>query len=122
MRKLNLTNRKNRNNKLYLLYLSNQYYFSIVDKSRLMATGIKTGGRTKGTPNRNTTETKELLQKIVSNELDNITDLLEKLEPKERIDAVIKLLPYIVPKQSEVSITEPEPPRKILIKVNRREP
>ena len=69
-----------------------------------MATGIKTGGRTKGTLNRTTAETKELLQKIVSNELDNISDLLAKLEPKERIDAVIKLLPYIVPKQSEIAV------------------
>jgi hypothetical protein len=69
-----------------------------------MATGIKTGGRAKGTPNRTTAETKELLQSIVSNELDNILVLLQKLEPKERIDAVIKLLPYIVPKQQEIAI------------------
>jgi hypothetical protein len=69
-----------------------------------MATGIKTGGRTKGTPNRTTTETKELLQKIVSNELDNLQDLLEDLNPKERLDVVIKLLPYILPKQQEIAI------------------
>jgi 23S rRNA C2498 (ribose-2'-O)-methylase RlmM len=69
-----------------------------------MATGIKTGGRAKGTPNRTTTETKELLQNIVSKELDNIVVLLEKLEPKERIDAIIKLLPYIVPKQQEIAL------------------
>jgi 23S rRNA C2498 (ribose-2'-O)-methylase RlmM len=69
-----------------------------------MATGIKTGGRTKGVVNKTTAETKEILQKIVSNELDNISTLLEKLEPKERIDAVIKMLPYIVPKQQEITI------------------
>ncbi len=86
-----------------------------------MATGIKTGGRTKGTPNRNTAETREFIQNIVNNELTWIEDLLAELTPKERIDAVIKLLPYIVPKTSEVSIIEPEPPRNILIKVNRRE-
>jgi 23S rRNA C2498 (ribose-2'-O)-methylase RlmM len=86
-----------------------------------MATVIKTGGRTKGTVNRTTKETKEILQKIISNDLDNISDLLNKLEPKQRIDAVIKLLPYIVPKQTEVSVTEPELPRKILIKINRKE-
>ena len=67
-------------------------------------TGTKFGERTKGTPNRTTAETKELIQNVVSNELDNITELLNKLEPKERIDAVIKLLPYIVPKQSEIAI------------------
>jgi hypothetical protein len=76
-------------------------------------------GRPKGAVNKTTAETKELIQKIVSNELDKITDLLEKLEPKERIDAVIRLLPYIVPKQSEVSITEPEPPKKLIIRIKR---
>ena len=86
-----------------------------------MAVGIKTGGRTKGSLNRSSVETKKLIQSVVSKQLKNIDELLDKLEPKERVDALIKLLPYIVPKQSEVSITEPEPPRKILIKINRRE-
>ena len=62
-----------------------------------MAKGIKTGGRTAGTVNKTTAETKELLQKIIEG-------MLNKLEPKERIDAVIKLLPYIVPKQQEIAI------------------
>ena len=61
-------------------------------------------GRPKGSLNKSTAETKELLQKIVSNELEGIAERLEKLDNKERIDAVIKLLPYIVPKQSEISI------------------
>ena len=78
-------------------------------------------GRPKGAVNKTTAETKEIIQKIVSNELDKITDLLEKLEPKERVDAVIKLLPYIAPKQSEVSITDPEPPKKLIIRIKRNE-
>ena len=66
----------------------------------------KTGGRTKGTPNRTTAETKELLQKIVNKEIDNLSLLLEQLEPNERVNALSKLLPYIVPKQSEVFTTD----------------
>jgi hypothetical protein len=81
----------------------------------------KTGGRKIGTPNRNTTETRNFNKNIVNNELTFIEELLTQLTPKERVDAVIKLLPYLVPKTSEVSIIEPESPRKILIKVNRRE-
>jgi hypothetical protein len=69
-----------------------------------MATGIKTGGRTKGTPNRTTTETKQILKNIVSAEIDNINGLLDKLEPKERLDVIIRLLPYILPKQNEIAI------------------
>ncbi|WKL47632.1 hypothetical protein Q1W71_22085 [Flavobacterium pectinovorum] len=85
-----------------------------------MATGKKTGGRVAGTPNRTTKETKELLQKIVNNEIDNLGEMLGKLEPLERVNAIAKLLPYIVPKQSEVSVNEPETPKKLIIKVNRR--
>lgn len=71
-----------------------------------MAKGLKTGGRTKGVANKTTAETKEIIQKIVSNELDNIETLLKQLVPKERIDAVIKMLPYIVPKQQEVELKD----------------
>lgn len=69
-----------------------------------MATGIKTGGRQKGVLNRTTSETKEVLKKIVNKELNGINSLLRKLEPKERIDALIKLLPYIVPKQNTIAL------------------
>ena len=61
-------------------------------------------GRPKGSINKTTAETKELLQKIVSNELEGIAERLEKLANKERIDAVIKLLPYIVPRQTEIAV------------------
>ncbi len=81
----------------------------------------KTGGRAKGTPNRSTKETKELLQKIVNKEIDNLGEMLEQLEPLERVNAIAKLLPYIVPKQSELSLTEVEPPKKLIIKINRSE-
>jgi hypothetical protein len=73
-----------------------------------MATGVKTGGRQKGTLNRTTSEAKQVLQNIVNKELENITTLLDKLEPKERIDSIIKLLPYIVPKQQEIAIENKE--------------
>lgn len=65
-------------------------------------TGRKFGGRVKGTPNRSTVETKELLQKIVGEELDKLGTLLNKLDPSERVNAIAKLLPYILPKQSEI--------------------
>ena len=67
-----------------------------------MARGFKTGGRVAGTKNRNTTETKELLQTIISKELDKLGLLLSKLEPLERVNSIAKLLPYILPKQSEI--------------------
>jgi F0F1-type ATP synthase delta subunit len=59
-------------------------------------------GRKAGTPNKTTKETKQLLQKIVGKELEKIGSLLTKLEPIERINAISKLLPYILPKQNEI--------------------
>ncbi|EKT4498923.1 MULTISPECIES: hypothetical protein [Flavobacteriaceae] len=67
-------------------------------------TGKKYGGRSKGTPNRSTAETKELLKTILGKELDKLGVMLEQLEPMERVNALSKLLPYILPKQQEMSI------------------
>lgn len=67
-------------------------------------TGKKFGGRTKGTENKTTQETKELLQKVVGKELDKLGVLLAKMEPLERVNSLAKLLPYILPKQSEITV------------------
>ncbi|MBC7523464.1 MAG: hypothetical protein H7239_03390 [Flavobacterium sp.] len=79
-----------------------------------MAKGIKTGGRSKGTPNRTTAETKQLLQSIVSKELDNLGAMLEQLEPNDRINAIAKLLPYILPKQNEIAVDLVDKPRTFI--------
>lgn len=71
-------------------------------------TGKKFGGRSKGTPNRTTAVTKERLQSLINNEIENLSKLLEQLEPNERVNAIIKLLPYIVPKQNEITTNAKE--------------
>ncbi len=78
-----------------------------------MAIRKKTGGRIAGTPNRTTSETKELLQKIVGKELEKLGKIIEQLEPNDRVNAISKLLPYILPKQNEVK-TEKTNTEKIL--------
>lgn len=80
---------------------------------------MRNGGRQKGTPNKTTAETKEMLKEVISNELNNIDDLLDLLEPNERINAVIKLLPYIVPKQ--VEILNDKPTQLVIISDNPEE-
>ena len=74
-----------------------------------MAIRQKTGGRSKGTPNRTTAETKDLLKSIVGKELTKLGVMLEQLEPMDRINAISKLLPYILPKQQETSIEIKQP-------------
>jgi hypothetical protein len=63
---------------------------------------IKSGGRKLGVQNKTSAETKEALQAILNKEFANIPELLEQLTPKDKLDALIKMMPYIVPKQTEV--------------------
>ena len=74
-----------------------------------MATGRKTGGRQKGTPNRVTKELRSLLKDILYNELESIEVRLEDLTPKERIEILIKLMPYAFPKLEKAHPTTNEP-------------
>lgn len=73
-----------------------------------MAKGIKTGGRTQGTPNKLTAEVKETIKNIVENEINGLETRLNTLETKERIEFLIKLLPYVLPKEPETSIYKEE--------------
>lgn len=59
-------------------------------------------GRPKGALNKSTSEMKENIKAILESEFEKIDDHLAKLEPKERLDFIIKLLPYVVPKQTEI--------------------
>jgi 23S rRNA C2498 (ribose-2'-O)-methylase RlmM len=71
-------------------------------------TGKKFGGRKKGTKNLKTSEVKEAIKGIVSNELDDVQALLQELSPNDRITAIIKLLPFVVPKQLAVEVEAPD--------------
>lgn len=75
-------------------------------------------GRPKGTPNKTTNEIRQKFNDFIDNNLEKLQKDLDKLTPKERVDAVIRLLPYIIPKLSEVSIdntTEDNANRPIMI-------
>jgi len=72
-------------------------------------TGNKYGGRSKGTPNRLTKELRTVLKDIVYRELESIEFRLDELEPKERIELTIKLMPYVFPKLDSISHSTNEP-------------
>lgn len=67
----------------------------------------KRGGRTLGTPNKTTKQLKEKLSIVIENELEMLDDTLASLEPKTRLELVIKLLNYVIPKAVETQDTEP---------------
>jgi hypothetical protein len=72
-------------------------------------TGIKHGGRQKGTPNKLTKELRSIMKEVIYNELENIEERLDQLEPKHRLELVVKLMPYVFPKMESAShkINEP---------------
>jgi hypothetical protein len=63
-------------------------------------TGKKYGGRKKGTPNRLTKELRTLLKDVLYSELETID---------ERLELVIKLMPYAFPKVVSISHSANEP-------------
>ena len=69
----------------------------------------KVGGRKKGTPNRLTAEIRNTLKAVMDEQISNIPDLLEQLEPKERLDMLIRLMPYTLPKITPVALNKGEP-------------
>lgn len=71
--------------------------------------GIKTGGRTKGTPNRLTKELRSALKNILHDEIEQMPEHLAKLDAKERIELVVKMMPYVLPRVELVSPNANEP-------------
>lgn len=71
-------------------------------------TGQKFGGRKVGSRNLKTSETKGIIQSVVRNQMEDIEELLNKLEPTDRINALIKLISFVVPKQSAIEVDSKE--------------
>ena len=66
-------------------------------------------GRAKGTPNKITRDSREILFEIITNEISNLPSLLEAMEPRERAYILTKLLPYILPKVTTIEQGNCEP-------------
>jgi len=72
-------------------------------------TGKKFGGRTKGTPNKVTKELRSILKDFLFYELEGLDERMEQLTTKERIDVMVKLMPYIFPKLEKIHPNSNEP-------------
>jgi hypothetical protein len=72
-------------------------------------TAIKYGGRKKGTPNRLTKEVRAVLKELVFDEISQVQFHFEKLEPRERVELLIKLMPFVCPKIQPASHSLNEP-------------
>lgn len=59
-------------------------------------------GRPKGTPNKATTTMKDWINNFIDGHIEQIEEDFDCLDPKERLNFICKLLPYVVPKMVEV--------------------
>ena len=69
----------------------------------------KTGGREKGTPNKATSSVRTALTNLVLSYFDmakgKVEDDLSELEPKERLNAMIKLATFVIPKMQAIEFS-----------------
>jgi hypothetical protein len=70
-----------------------------------MAKGIKTGGRTIGTPNRVTSDLRTSINDFLGDNIDTLQENFDKLEPKDKIYFIEKLLKYSIPRMNDNSFT-----------------
>lgn len=56
-----------------------------------------------------TNNLRETLKNIMQTEIEKLPETLEALEPKERLNILCKLMPFIFPKVESIHSTEGEP-------------
>lgn len=61
-------------------------------------------GRPKGSQNKTAIELKQVISEIISNETEELTTRLNSLPDKDRVELLIKLLPFVLPKCNSDSI------------------
>ena len=72
--------------------------------------------RTKGSPNRVTAKTKSLVSELILGQTDRIQEALDEVfecNKREYLQIMVRLLPYVMPKATEVSRSEPPERRKL---------
>jgi hypothetical protein len=52
---------------------------------------------------------RESMKRIMQQEIEQLPEQLAKLQPKDRLDIVLKLMPYVFPKVEAVKASEGEP-------------
>lgn len=80
-----------------------------------MATRQKYGGRKKGSPNKTTVEIRDAFQILIENNLNQLQDDLDYLEPLARIKVLIELSKFILPQMKAVDVSLDSKPEVRLI-------
>lgn len=70
-----------------------------------MAIKQKTGGRAAGTPNKITIELRKTLKAFIAGQIDSLPATITELTAKEKLDLLIKLMPFVLPKIEPINGT-----------------
>lgn len=75
-------------------------------KSKAGGKRVKTGGRTKGTPNKISKVTKDVISSLLDdyNESGKMQEDFDALDPKDRLVVAEKLMQYVMPKLQSASV------------------
>ena len=69
----------------------------------------KKGGRKQGIPNKSTKQIRELLNIVLQEEIGRVPEHFNAItDPKQRLDALAKLLPFIAPKMQSIKEVKQE--------------
>ena len=66
-------------------------------------------GRPPGTENKITRELRATLKNLIADELESLPDLMDKLEPRDRAELLIKLMKYCLPPVQPIAASANEP-------------
>ncbi len=89
-----------RNSVAFLFELS----LSKIERNR-MAIGKKSGGRQAGTPNKTTSETRQMIKDILDNELPKLQHYISQIDkPEMKVKLLIDLLPYVTAKYQTIDL------------------
>ncbi|MCF2506854.1 hypothetical protein L0663_25920 [Dyadobacter sp. CY107] len=75
-------------------------------------------GRPKGVPNKRNAEMRDQIATLINNNWNNLQSDLEKLEPRDRLNFLEKLLGYTLPKLQNVQLegnTPPESDKTVIV-------
>ena len=78
------------------------------------------GGKPKGALNRTTKQAKEILEKVMFGQIENISSALDSLYEKDRaryLDACSKLFTYVLPKKTDVTSDDKPIQKKKIYKI-----
>ena len=66
----------------------------------------KAGGRQKGTPNKTTTISKEMVIEVLTSMHGHLPEKLSQLDDKDYVNAYCKLMEFVIPKPQRVEIEQ----------------